>query len=122
LIADGHHRYETCLDYRDMMRKKEGQGNEDKPYDYIMATLVGFRNPGLIVYPTHRLVTGVNEELVSNLPKMLSDEFELKEFDKPDTLAQAVEDSKREAFGLWCPAPTNACSRPGRGTGRQPIR
>ncbi len=108
LIADGHHRYETSLEYRDAMRKKEGQGPEDKPYDYIMATLVGFKNLGLLVYPTHRLVSGVREELITGLPKMLAEEFELKEFDKPDTLAQAVEDSKHEAFGLWVPS-TKTC-------------
>jgi uncharacterized protein (DUF1015 family) len=73
-----------------------------------MATLVGFKNPGLLVYPTHRLVTGVKEELIAGLPRLLEAEFELKEFDKPDTLAQAVGDSKREAFGLWIPK-TNTC-------------
>jgi len=108
LIADGHHRYETSMEYRDAMRKKEGQGPEEKPYEYVMATLVGFKNPGLLVYPTHRLVTGVKEELIAGLSKLLEAEFELKEFDKPDTLAQAVEDSKREAFGLWIPK-TNTC-------------
>jgi uncharacterized protein (DUF1015 family) len=101
LIADGHHRYETSMEYRDAMRKKEGQTAEEKPYDYVMAALVGFRNPGLIVYQTHRLVMGVGEDLIAGLPKRLEEEFELKEFDKPETLAQAVEDSKREAFGLW---------------------
>jgi uncharacterized protein (DUF1015 family) len=108
LIADGHHRYETSMEYRDAMRKKEDQGSEEKPYEYVMATLVGFKNPGLLVYPTHRLVTGVKEELIAGLPRLLEAEFELKEFDKPDTLAQAVGDSKREAFGLWIPK-TNTC-------------
>jgi len=108
LIADGHHRYETSMEYRDVMRKKEGQGPEEKPYEYVMATLVGFKNPGLLVYPTHRLVTGVREELIAGLPRLLEAEFELKEFDKPDILAQAVEDSKREAFGLWIPK-RNTC-------------
>ena len=103
LIADGHHRYETCIEYRDAMRKKEGQEPEDKRYNYIMATMVGFRNQGLLVYPTHRLVTGIKEELISSLPKLLEEEFELKEFDKPETVAQEGEDSKREAFGLWVP-------------------
>ena len=108
LIADGHHRYETSMEYRDVMRKKEGQGPEEEPYEYVMATLVGFKNPGLLVYPTHRLVTGVREELIAGLPRLLEAEFELKEFDKPDILAQAVEDSKREAFGLWIPK-RNTC-------------
>jgi len=100
LIADGHHRYETSLEFRNAMRK-DAPDPEEKPYDYVIATLVGFRNPGLVVYPTHRLIHGVKEELVTDLPKMLEEEFELKEFDKPDTLAQAVEDSKRACFGVW---------------------
>jgi uncharacterized protein (DUF1015 family) len=103
LIADGHHRYETSLEYRDMMRRKEGQSAEEKPYDYVMATLVSFRNQGLVVFPTHRLVSGVDEGLIDRLPQLLEEEFELKQFDKPETLAQAVEDSKRESFGLWIP-------------------
>ena len=103
LIADGHHRYETSIEYRDAMLKKDGRGPEEKPYEYVMATLVGFRNPGLMVFPTHRLVTGVRDDLIKSLPDKLGEEFELKEFDRPDTLAQAVEDSKREAFGLWIP-------------------
>ena len=108
LIADGHHRYETCIEYRDAMRKREGGSPDEKPFDYVMATLVGFRNPGLVVYPTHRLISGVKEELIKNLPNLLEQEFELKEFDRPETLAQAVEDSKREAFGLWIPK-SNKC-------------
>lgn len=103
LIADGHHRYETALEYRDMMRRKEGPSEDEKPYDYVMATLVGFRNPGLVVFPTHRLVSGVDQALMESLPEKLEEEFELKQFDRPETLAQAVEDSKREAFGLWIP-------------------
>lgn len=108
LIADGHHRYETCVEFRNAMRRKDGGGPEEKPYDYVMATLVGVRNPGLMVFPTHRLVSGVKEELISDLPRLLGEEFELKEFDRPDTLAQAVEDSKREAFGVWIPS-SNTC-------------
>lgn len=103
LIADGHHRYETALEYRDMMRRKEGQSTDEKPYEYVMATLVSFRNHGLVVFPTHRLVKGVDEGLMDRLPQLLEEEFELKQFDRPETLAQAVEDSKREAFGLWTP-------------------
>jgi len=123
LIADGHHRYETSMEYRDAMRKKEDQGPEEKPYEYVMAALVGFKNPGLLVYPTHRLVTGVKEELIAGLPRLLEAEFELKEFDRPDTLAHAVEDSKREAFGLWIPK-TNTCllaTRKKRGPSANPM-
>lgn len=103
LIADGHHRYETSLEYRDIMREKDGPSPEYRPYDYVLATLVSFRNPGLLVFPTHRLVRGIEDRLIGKLPKLLEEEFELKQLDKPETLAQAVEDSKREAFGVWIP-------------------
>lgn len=103
LIADGHHRYETALEYRDEMRRKDDPGDEPRAFEYIMATLVSSRNTGLVVFPTHRLVSGVDQQLLEGLPGKLEEEFELKLLDKPETLAQAVEDSKREAFGLWIP-------------------
>ncbi|MDR2400426.1 MAG: DUF1015 domain-containing protein, partial [Deferribacteraceae bacterium] len=54
-IADGHHRYETSLTYRDIMRQKLGNDDSDiKPYDHIMMTFVNCYDPGLLILPTHR--------------------------------------------------------------------
>lgn len=52
-IADGHHRYETALNYRNACRAK-GKGNGGE--DYVMMMLVDMEHPGLVVLPTHRLV------------------------------------------------------------------
>lgn len=52
-IADGHHRYETALRYRDHLRKA---GGETGISDYVMMMLVDMENPGLVVFPTHRIV------------------------------------------------------------------
>lgn len=104
LIADGHHRYETSLEYRNRMRAKDGSREGERPYDFILATLVSFRNPGLVVYPTHRLVQKVDQELLSGLPKALEDEFELKALPGPDELASAVDRSTVKAFGVWIPS------------------
>ena len=104
LIADGHHRYETSLEYRDRMRAKDGSKEGERPYDYIMATLVSFTNPGLVIYPTHRLVQNVDQRLLLELPKALEDEFELKPLPGPDELASAVEKSSVKAFGVWIPS------------------
>lgn len=49
LIADGHHRYETALAY-----SQENPGDEKK--SYVLATLVATEDPGLVIWPTHRLV------------------------------------------------------------------
>ena len=58
-IADGHHRYETALAFRDLMRAKERGGpahGERRPYNYIMMTLVSAEDPGLVILPIHRLL------------------------------------------------------------------
>jgi uncharacterized protein (DUF1015 family) len=53
VIADGHHRYETALAYRDYCRS---QGFSDKRADYVMMTFIRTEADGLTILPTHRLV------------------------------------------------------------------
>ncbi len=55
-IADGHHRYETALNYRKYVAET-GDCNENA--DYIMMFLVDMQNEGLVVFPTHRVIFGV---------------------------------------------------------------
>ncbi|MFM8411428.1 MAG: DUF1015 family protein, partial [Alphaproteobacteria bacterium] len=55
-IADGHHRYETALAYRDERRAADGSAPGTKDYDYILFYLCSTRDPGLVVLPTHRLL------------------------------------------------------------------
>jgi uncharacterized protein (DUF1015 family) len=55
LIADGHHRYETAIAYRDEIG---GEGN----HNYTLMALTGLDDPGLSVYPTHRLLSGFAED------------------------------------------------------------
>jgi len=45
-IADGHHRYETALRYRDEMRAWTGKRGGDEPFDYVLAFLVNMEEPG----------------------------------------------------------------------------
>jgi uncharacterized protein (DUF1015 family) len=54
LIADGHHRYETSLAYQ----REVGSG---RPADYVLMALVSLEDPGLSVFPTHRLISGLAE-------------------------------------------------------------
>ena len=58
IIADGHHRYETALNYRNDMRQKTGRSG-DAPYERLMMTLVNMESTGLVVLPTHRVVVGL---------------------------------------------------------------
>lgn len=55
-IADGHHRYETALNYKEHMRSLNGDvPGEEKPYDYVMMMFVNFYDEGLKIFPTHRV-------------------------------------------------------------------
>jgi uncharacterized protein (DUF1015 family) len=55
LIADGHHRYETAIAYRDEVG---GEG----PHNYTLMALTGLDDPGLSVFPTHRLLSGFADD------------------------------------------------------------
>ena len=76
-IADGHHRYEASLNYRNEARKKSGEGH----HDYIMMFFANMDEPGLTVLPTHRLIFGVSEDKINGLYDKLVKYFHIKDFD-----------------------------------------
>jgi uncharacterized protein (DUF1015 family) len=53
-IADGHHRYDTALNYRNERRKAAGTFTGDEPYNYAAMFLAGLEDPGITVLPAHR--------------------------------------------------------------------
>jgi uncharacterized protein (DUF1015 family) len=59
LIADGHHRYETALAYRNERRAQAGTADSNAPYEHVMMTLVPMESRGLVILPTHRIVHGL---------------------------------------------------------------
>jgi uncharacterized protein (DUF1015 family) len=74
LIADGHHRYETARAFRDEVG---GEG----PHDYTLMSLTGLDDPGLTVFPTHRLLSGfaADPERQQRLGNGLRELFEVTE-------------------------------------------
>jgi uncharacterized protein (DUF1015 family) len=59
IIADGHHRYETGLAYRDEMRAAAGANRPDAAYERLPMAFFNMQNPGLTILPTHRVVFGL---------------------------------------------------------------
>ncbi len=59
LIADGHHRYETALTYRNERREKAGAVSPNAPYEFVMMTFIRMESRGLVILPTHRIVHGL---------------------------------------------------------------
>lgn len=72
LIADGHHRYETALEYKKQMRKSN-PSPEEAGYDFVMMALVASEDDGLWVLPTHRMIQSLaplsGHEFVERLQK-----------------------------------------------------
>jgi uncharacterized protein (DUF1015 family) len=58
-IADGHHRYETSRNYRDMMRARYGQRPANRSYEFVMMYLSSMNDKGLTILPSHRLIKEV---------------------------------------------------------------
>ncbi|MPZ50758.1 MAG: DUF1015 family protein [Dehalococcoidia bacterium] len=73
-IADGHHRYETGLNYRNERRAAASNWTGEEPENFIIAALVSTTDPGLVCLPTHRLLKLTNrpDNLVAALAPLLS--------------------------------------------------
>ena len=61
LIADGHHRYEATLAYRDHMRRERGGSSGNESFNYIMGSCANIEDENVAILPTHRLVRGFFE-------------------------------------------------------------
>jgi uncharacterized protein (DUF1015 family) len=59
IIADGHHRYETALAYRDEMRAKATAVHADAAYERMPMAFFNMHSPGLTILPTHRVLSGL---------------------------------------------------------------
>lgn len=81
LIADGHHRYETAINYRNLRREQNPEGNGNEPYEYVMMFLASAEQPGLIVKPTYRLIGNLTEERASEILGKIENDFDGEKLD-----------------------------------------
>ncbi len=66
-IADGHHRYGTALLYRDWLTEQQGPLPDDHPANFVLCVFCAMEDPGLLILPTHRVLSGVRvpEDLIA---------------------------------------------------------
>jgi uncharacterized protein (DUF1015 family) len=79
-IADGHHRYETALAYRDECRANSATGDRSAPYERVMMTLFNTAGEGLIVLPTHRVVSRLNNFSFEAFRDRVAGEFDCRSY------------------------------------------
>jgi uncharacterized protein (DUF1015 family) len=80
VIADGHHRYETALAYRDECRAGLGTADRNAPDEKVMMTLVNMHSEGLTILPTHRVVGNLREFAWQAFRRKLETHLELQAF------------------------------------------
>jgi uncharacterized protein (DUF1015 family) len=98
IIADGHHRYETALTYRNECRSSGGPAaassstdqNDSAPYEFVMMTFVNMNSPAVLILPTHRVVHSLpsfSEEAFRNAVRPF---FDVDELDAPIDAVRAT--------------------------------
>jgi len=116
VIADGHHRYETSLNFRNENRTRAGKLVPDAPYEFSMMTFINTRSEGLTILPTHRVVANLRDFSWSAVRRYLEPWFatEVLPFDGPahrdevatKFLQQLAAGKSQRAIGVY-PAPEN---------------
>jgi uncharacterized protein (DUF1015 family) len=89
IIADGHHRYETALAYRDE-RRAVAASPAAAPYDFVMMTFIDMNRPGLLILPTHRIVFGLPSFSAEHLKADARNFFNVEEVDAGIDAARAI--------------------------------
>jgi uncharacterized protein (DUF1015 family) len=123
VIADGHHRYETALNFRNECRQAAGKlSDANARYEFVMMTFVNMNDPGLLVLPTHRVVHSLSSFSVEEWQSASRGFFEVEEIDAALDAGRATRILKERgrsgtallavtanrAFVLHAPKPTAA--------------
>ena len=87
-IADGHHRYETALNYRRELKAAGKLASDVAGPNYVMMMFVGMQDPGLQILPTHRLVSGLPDITADQLQSCLEKYCEVERIGTGDEAAR----------------------------------
>lgn len=102
-IADGHHRYETALNYRNYLREN-GLAKEGDACDYQMMMLVNMEHPGLVVFPTHRIVRDLESFDAHEVKRECGEYFDVSEHTADEDIETALRklyDEGKKAFAMY---------------------
>jgi uncharacterized protein (DUF1015 family) len=110
-IADGHHRYETAINYRNYMRENTENPTGEEPFNYVMMYFTSMRDEGLDIFPTHRVVRGLRDFDGAALLEDCKEYFEFEQIDfeqagETDARAEFMKrlgegSTERTSFGLF---------------------
>ena len=100
LIADGHHRYETAIAYRNERRAKDPKADPEASYNYVMMFLTNSSDPGLVVLPTHRVIHSLRDFDADGLLAHLSKTFAIRQYGSERAMMNALEQGGSGSIGM----------------------
>jgi uncharacterized protein (DUF1015 family) len=106
-IADGHHRYEIGLKYRDELQAAGEVPDGEHPANFCLMLLVGMSDPGLQIQPTHRLVAGLGAVTGAELKAKLAPYFSIiteYKHNPAETWEDVQSDGTQNVLGFHTPA------------------
>lgn len=77
-IADGHHRYETALNYRNLRRDQDPDFSGKELYNYVLMYFANMEDQGMLIFPTHRLVHGLQDFRLEPLLTSVGEYFQVE--------------------------------------------
>jgi uncharacterized protein (DUF1015 family) len=90
IIADGHHRYETAMTYRDEQRAANPASSQPAAYEFVMMTFINMESPGLLILPTHRAVHGLESFSADTFRDRARSYFSVEEVDPAIDATRAI--------------------------------
>lgn len=112
-IADGHHRYETAINYRNEMRSRSKAFTGNEPYNFVMMYFTNTVSGGLSILPTHRLINNLTNFNKETIIEKIREFFDIEIFsfsnDKEEKktrlklFSEMKERGERtKVFGMYC--------------------
>ncbi len=95
-IADGHHRYETSRNFRNILRKKHGSKPSNKSYEYVMMYLSNMNDEGMTILPSHRLIKSAPDFKIDRFLETLKQWFDISTLSFSGAISQKCIDLKKE--------------------------
>jgi len=105
LIADGHHRYETALAYRDLMKSNNPRHNGTELYNYVMMFFTNLDDEGLVIYPTHRVIHSLPKFDWNEFSSTIQEYFTMTEFPSREAMVRTLGDQAKYAYGIIAKGP-----------------
>ncbi|RJQ79505.1 MAG: DUF1015 domain-containing protein [Desulfobacteraceae bacterium] len=112
-IADGHHRYETALAYRDWVKQTRPDYSSDHPSNFVMFSLSSMVDPGMIILPAHRLLKDLSAQQAAEFTQRAGEFFDVTRIAVDKGMEEALAEfsrtlhsqAHRHAIGLFSSQP-----------------